>query len=55
MAISKEQREFEIYDEFFTVTEDDERIKEASRNSKIKLMMIYLKHINIALITLIND
>ena len=28
MAISKEQREFEIYDEFFTVTEDDERIKE---------------------------
>ena len=28
MAISKEQREFEIYDEFFTVREDDERSKE---------------------------
>ena len=30
MAISKEQREFEIYDEFFTVTEDDERIKDST-------------------------
>jgi hypothetical protein len=29
MAISREQREFEIYDEFFTVREDDERIKKA--------------------------
>lgn len=28
MANSKEQREFEIYDEFFTAREDDERIIE---------------------------
>jgi hypothetical protein len=29
MAISREQREFEIYDEFFTVREDDKTIKKA--------------------------
>lgn len=42
MVNSKEQREFEIYDEFFTAREDDERIIEVHfRNSKIKLMMVY--------------
>jgi hypothetical protein len=30
MAISREQREFEIYDEFFTVREDDKRIKKST-------------------------
>jgi hypothetical protein len=44
MAISKEQREFEIYDEFFTVREDDESIKEVhTPKFQNKLMMIYLK------------
>ena len=53
MAISKEQREFEIYDDFFTVTEDDERIKEV-RTPKFqnKVNDDLPKNIKIALITL---
>jgi hypothetical protein len=46
MAISKEQREFEIYDEFFTAREDDQRVKEVlTPKFRSKVNDDYLKHI----------